>query len=743
MVERELLARAVQRVAAGNADDLGLDRHELALRALDTLQLNQPTAVPGDPVRQIGLERRRIGGALMLTGASGVGMQFLTVRSSGGAIRQQQLRVGDGKGPTLHLSLFDADAGFNRFDDLSPEERSWAGAMRGMRRLDFGGEKLALAGGHGDLGLIQLADGSAHARRTVLGFSAGGLSIRALSQRIDDSFKRLSDLTDSDRKLFGAERGISHDSLDLGYAFSGGRKFTASTLSLRAANGSAQRQQFEYSGGPKLQLRLTFGRVDPKFDRIKDLLAADQSVLAPQQGMRWSDLSANLKPTRWLTTENRWYEGTSLVTGQRSMQQNSLWTIQLSPRTKLVLLRNLLESPSGHGSQKNLTQSVRLEQWLTHSLYFTGFREMVHQSVPNTPDSTAKRLALHMNSGPGLPFQGSADFNTAQALDGKNERTLQWSFGLPMHKGLTFQAKGDQRSVAGSPAARTLALGLNGAITHDWNLAFTLNDANPGKGPDTRDLGLRLTFAGLRDTPVFKETRVVIGMGDTQGIPSVIPVSKKAPPAPKTPPARRVQSVSLETKFRGQPVMLGFNAAAGTAGGLAYRLASDPKRRLMIEAVREVRDLGRTSLIARERYAFRARVSRTSQLTISREAHPEQSPGKLLVGHTLTKTEAQAKLKGLDITASLAWDDDHLGGQESTLTSFGLGGNIDSLNSLRVNYTSKTNGTDPAVPRQFLHLEFNRKPDELLLVALKAEWRDWGGKRADELAWQLDLKAMF
>jgi len=28
-------------------------------------------------------------------------------------------------------------------------------------------------------------------------------------------------------------------------------------------------------------------------------------------------------------------------------------------------------------------------------------------------------------------------------------------------------------------------------------------------------------------------------------------------------------------------------------------------------------------------------------------------------------------------------------------------------------------------------------------VALGAEWLAWGGKRADELAWQLDLTAVF
>ena len=131
-----------------------------------------------------------------------------------------------------------------------------------------------------------------------LGFTGRRWTITALSQRIDDSFKRLADLTDADRKTFGAERGIARDSLDLGYTFRKDRKLTASSLTLRAAAGGAERHQIEYLAGPRLQLRCNFGRVDPKFDRIADLMAPDQNALAPQRGMRWSDLTAHLSPAR-------------------------------------------------------------------------------------------------------------------------------------------------------------------------------------------------------------------------------------------------------------------------------------------------------------------------------------------------------------------------------------------------------------------------------------------------------------
>ena len=52
-------------------------------------------------------------------------------------------------------------------------------------------------------------------------------------------------------------------------------------------------------------------------------------------------------------------------------------------------------------------------------------------------------------------------------------------------------------------------------------------------------------------------------------------------------------------------------------------------------------------------------------------------------------------------------------------------------------------GLDPAIPAHEFKLAFERKPDDLLRVALGAEWRAWDGKRPDELAWQLDLAAVF
>jgi hypothetical protein len=42
-----------------------------------------------------------------------------------------------------------------------------------------------------------------------------------------------------------------------------------------------------------------------------------------------------------------------------------------------------------------------------------------------------------------------------------------------------------------------------------------------------------------------------------------------------------------------------------------------------------------------------------------------------------------------------------------------------------------------------MRVEYERKPDEWLLVALSAEWRDWQDDKDDELTWHLDLKAVF
>jgi hypothetical protein len=244
----------------------------------------------------------------------------------------------------------------------------------------------------------------------------------------------------------------------------------------------------------------------------------------------------------------------------------------------------------------------------------------------------------------------------------------------------------------------------------------------------------------------MKETRIVLGLGDTQGLPSAVPLSKKAASAAAAKPgvpARRVQSIVLETKLRGQPLALGFAASAGTAGGPTYRLATNPAKRLQLEAVREVRDLGRTSLVARERYAFHARVTRVTQIAFSYETQPELSPGKLLFEHAQTKAEARTKLAGLDMSAAVAWDRDRLLSKTSTLTTLSAAGSIDSQSSLRFSCTDRSGYPDPALPVEDLRLAYERKPTASFQVAFSGAWRAWDGKRPDELAWQIDLTAVF
>jgi hypothetical protein len=401
--------------------------------------------------------------------------------------------------------------------------------MKGMSRLEFGADRLALAGGQSQFGLLQLADGGSHARRMSLGFSGSRWTVQALSQRVDDGFKRLSDLTDGDRKLFGAERGIARDALALGYALSSSQKLNVSSLTLRAASGAAERRQIDFSSGPRLQLRLITGRVDSKFDRLADLMEPDRNAFTPQRGTRWSDLSVTMKPASWLTTENQWLQSTSLDTGLRSSRMHNLWTLQFSPKSKLVLLRNLITGPSGSsGSSRNLTQSVRLEQWLTRSLFFTGFREMVNNAVSGGPSRSGQRLALHLNTAPAMKLQASADYANAVNPDGTTERVLQWKLGLPLRPGLTLQSQGERHLVNGLPGSQTQTLGLSGKLFRSWDMALTLNTVRAPQGPASRDLGVRMTFAGLPNTPLFHDTHLVLSMGDTAGWASAVPVRKTA-----------------------------------------------------------------------------------------------------------------------------------------------------------------------------------------------------------------------
>ena len=248
----------------------------------------------------------------------------------------------------------------------------------------------------------------------------------------------------------------------------------------------------------------------------------------------------------------------------------------------------------------------------------------------------------------------------------------------------------------------------------------------------------------------MRDTHLVLGLGDTAGLASALPVPQipaksvaSPPPTPTPPPARRLASITLETKLRGLPLALGIASAPGAAGGLIYHFATDPKPRFQWEALREIRDLGHTSLVARQRYALRVRLDRRTQLSFAREAQPEQTPGKLLIGHDQTKTEGQTHIGRLDLTGSLSWDRDNLLGTDTTLAGFGLAGNLDPLTSLKVSYSGRSGHPDPAIPDHLVRLAFERKPDDLLRVALSTEWRGWGNGRSDELAWQLDLAATF
>ena len=121
-----------------------------------------------------------------------------------------------------------------------------------------------------------------------------------------------------------------------------------------------------------------------------------------------------------------------------------------------MLLRNLVSgSPGTPGSNRSLTQSVRLEQWLTKTLFFTGFREMVRNSVSAGPDTSGQRMAFHMNTAPNVKLQASADYSTAASPDGKSERVLQWKLGLPLRPGLVLQSLGERHLLNGLPGSET------------------------------------------------------------------------------------------------------------------------------------------------------------------------------------------------------------------------------------------------------------------------------------------------
>jgi hypothetical protein len=317
---------------------------------------------------------------------------------------------------------------------------------------------------------------------------------------------------------------------------------------------------------------------------------------------------------------------------------------------------------------------------------------------------------------------------------------------------LTLQSKGERHLTYGVPGSQSETLGLTGKLSRAWEMALTFDTARPAQGPASRDLGLRMSFAGLPNTLLIHDTHLVLSMGDTSGLASAVPVptaparagTGSIPPAhPLRVPRRRLDSVALEAKLLGQPITLGCASAMGTAGGLIYHFAADPKRRLQWEALRELRDLGRTSLVAHQRYAVRARLGRLTRLSFLREIHPEQTPGKLMLGHTLNKAEVQTRVGPLDLTGSIAWDRDALIGTGTEIPSLGVSGNLDSLTHVQVSYSGRSGHPDPAIPDHLVKLAFERKPDELLKVALSAEWRGWGDRRTDDLAWQLDLAAVF
>src|SRR5207244_565240 len=138
-------------------------------------------------------------------------------------------------------------------------------------------------------------------------------------------------------------------------------------------------------------------------------------------------------------------------------------------------------------------------------------QEMV-RSATSGPGSPGRKLALHLNTAPGPALQGAADYSTVRGTDARDERVFQWNLGLPVRHGLALLVKGERRAMTGGAGSGALTLGLTGPTRRAWDLALTLNTADPGHAAGTRDLGLRLTFAGLRNTPLFHETRLVLGL---------------------------------------------------------------------------------------------------------------------------------------------------------------------------------------------------------------------------------------
>ena len=144
---------------------------------------------------------------------------------------------------------------------------------------------------------------------------------------------------------------------------------------------------------------------------------------------------------------------------------------------------------------------------------------------------------------------------------------------MPLRTGLSLQAKGERHLLSDLTGCQNFSLGLTGKLARAWETAFTLNTTRPDKGTASHDLGVRMTFAGLPNTALMRDTHLVLGLGDTAGLASALPVPQIPAKSVASPPPTPTSGAPPREHHTGDKAP---RPAAGTRNRLGPRRGGWP-----------------------------------------------------------------------------------------------------------------------------------------------------------------------
>lgn len=410
------------------AKEVGMDRRELSLavpkeRAGFALSYSQ---------KSLGWDQGSFDWTSASIGLGTYSLEFWRRGSNAGYGRLNALAQ-----PELDAMIVDTLRMYDPKAGLNDKDRPWITREEGMQREFFRVTGAPAKNSTFRFDSIGIEDTSGDLRQTYFDFAAPNLSLMYRRQTIDEGFNRTFDLLESERKLFGNQRGFDRTDASLAFSF-GGMQVGLKGLDVTSADGGMKRYSAEVKT-KNFELRGNYREVDDSFTRVADVVDPEKDFLTTLLGYRQFDLSFKGDLLKNLKVDAFLYDSSNGNAEQRRFKHfaNFIYTPDKATQVRFRLDDHQWDGIDGllFGNSLMLAEGTR-SFGRFGTLTLRHEEEQYMGSTSTRPDRETDYLKYETK------LTSSTTLSTEQVrnefADGSSERGQSYGFGWQVNKRFGF-----------------------------------------------------------------------------------------------------------------------------------------------------------------------------------------------------------------------------------------------------------------------------------------------------------------